>query len=337
MGHRTTRKVQMAAVVAVLGMATLVGCSSSSSDDASSNPTEPSQAQGGGTINVLSYNVAGLPAEISKVRPDVNIPLISPKLDDYDVVLTQEDFDWWPEGGLADGLDFVNYHDRLRADTTYEYFTDVHPGPEAVGLDTANRPEPEIGDGLGVMSRYPIADTSRVPWTGCFGGFDTNDGGAADCLAMKGFSMTPMTVADGINIDVYNLHAEAGGTDLDQTLQVEDFAQLAQFMAANSEGNAVILAGDTNLHTDVDPKDPKDAQDSEIWAEFLAETGLTDACDATECAEPGRIDKAAVRSSDSVELTIDSWKFETDVFVDDAGEDLSDHQALHVVVGYRPL
>ena len=96
----------------------------------------------GGSFSLLSYNVAGLSAEISQEHPDVNIPLISPHLADYDVVITQEDFDWWPEGGLASGLDFTNYHDRLRADATQQYATERHPGPEAVGLDTASRPAP---------------------------------------------------------------------------------------------------------------------------------------------------------------------------------------------------
>ena len=48
-----------------------------------------------GDFTVLSYNVAGLPQEISTVNPQEHIPLISPLLNDYDVVLTQEDFDWW--------------------------------------------------------------------------------------------------------------------------------------------------------------------------------------------------------------------------------------------------
>ena len=44
------------------------------------------------TVSVLSYNVAGLPAGISSSEPDVNTPIISPLLNDYDIVLVQEDF-----------------------------------------------------------------------------------------------------------------------------------------------------------------------------------------------------------------------------------------------------
>ena len=44
------------------------------------------------TFSVLTYNVAGLPAGISSSEPDINTPLISPLLNDYDIALVQEDF-----------------------------------------------------------------------------------------------------------------------------------------------------------------------------------------------------------------------------------------------------
>src|SRR5690606_6096999 len=140
-----------------------------------------------------------------------------------------------------------------------------HPGPGAVGLEVADRPDLAVGDGLGILSRFPIADEERVPWTGCFGGLDTSDGGAGDCLAMKGFAAWTVTLADGVEVDVYDLHAEAGGTDEDQRLQEENFDQLAEFVLARSDGRSVILGGDTNLHTDGDHPDAADGADTEIW------------------------------------------------------------------------
>lgn len=305
-----------------------VGCSSDGSADGSQgSETTAVAASPDGTLSVLSYNVAGLPAEISKESPDVNIPKISPLLEDYDVVLTQEDFDWWKPDGLASKADFVNYHDRLRAETTHEYATEQHPGPEAVGISAEDRPEMELGDGLGVLSRYPIDDTQRVPWTDCEGGFTS---GASDCLAMKGFLLTRLTLDDGVVVDLYDLHGEAGGGERDQALQAADFEQLAAFIQEHSEGNAIILGGDTNLHTDTTHEDSGDGADIEIWEAFLEATDLIDACDATDCPEPGRIDKVAFRSGAGVDLEATSHRFETDVFVDEDGEDLSDHQALAV-------
>jgi hypothetical protein len=329
--------------MAIVGAAALAACSSSSggSDGSSGEPVTTTVAAGkdagsSGEFSLLSYNVAGLPAEISKEHPDVNIPKISTHLDEYDVVMTQEDFDWWKPDGLASKADFTNYHDRLRADAHHEFRTEQHPGAEAVGIDIEqDRPNMELGDGLGVLSTYPISDTVRVPWTSCFGEFDS---GASDCLAMKGFLMTRLELADGVVVDLYDLHGEAGGGPEDQQLQAEDFEQLAAYIQEHSEGHAVIVGGDTNLHTDPPGdgahEDSGDGKDLEIWDSFLEAVGLTDTCAATDCDEPGRIDKIAYRSDDGIELEPKSHEFQTDVFVDEAGEDLSDHQALEVVFGW---
>jgi len=335
----TGRGARVAAIggALLLGVAALAGCSGGSSDGGaapeSGSPSSASETPTSGTFSLLSYNVAGLPQEISKEQPGVNLPKISPLLNDYDVVITQEDFDWWKPGGLASTVDFVNYHDRLRADATHEFATTAHPGPEAVGIDIeADRPNMELGDGLGVLSRLPIEeDADRVPWTECFGEFDS---GASDCLAMKGFLRTTLTLEDGVEVDLYDLHGEAGGGPGDQALQADDFAQLAAYIEENSAGRAIILGGDTNLHTDLEHPDGSNGADIEIWQEFLEATGLTDACDATDCDDPGAIDKIAFRSADDVELEALEHAFQTDVFVDDEGEDLSDHRALLVRFGW---
>jgi len=321
-------RIRVLAGVATLAL--VAACSSGGDDDdagdggGSSGGEAPASAE----FSLLAYNVAGLPQELSGENPAQNIPLISPMLNGFDVVLTQEDFDWW--GQLAADLDFVNYHTRLRAEANHEFVSGAHPGPDAVGLDLSVRPPPEVGDGLGTLSRFPITEVARVPWTGCFGGFDTTDGGAGDCLAMKGFSLVTVTLADGVEVDVYNVHGEAGASLIDQTLQAAGYAQLSAFIAERSEGRAVIVAGDTNLHTDLEHPDGGAGADIAIWDEFLADTGLTDACTATGCRSPGRIDKVALRSGDGVDLEALSHRFLGDRFVDTAGEPLSDHEPLEV-------
>lgn len=286
-----------------------------------------------GSLSVLSYNVAGLPQEISNENPSEHLPLISPLLNDYDVVMTQEDFDWWTP--LLDDLDFVNYHTRLRADATHEFRSGRHPGPEAAGLDPATRPTLNVGDGLGFLSRFAITEAERIAWTGCFGGFDTSDGGAADCLAMKGFARTVLTLADGVEVDVYTLHGEAGGTAEDQGLQVDDYDQLAAYIETHSDGRAVILGGDTNLHIDDHP-DGSNGADAAIWEAFLDRTGLTDTCTAAvDCTEAGAIDKIAIRDGGGVALEATSHAFPRQRFRDPAGEDLSDHPPLVVDIAWR--
>jgi endonuclease/exonuclease/phosphatase family metal-dependent hydrolase len=318
----------LSAIVVVASMA--VGACSGGGG----GPT-PTTDPGGtsGTFSLLTYNVAGLPQEISTENPQEHIPLISPLLDEYDVVLTQEDFDWWTP--LLDGFDFVNYHTRLRAEVTHEHRSARHPGPEAAGLDPATRPDLNVGDGNGLLSRFPFTGETRVAWAGCFGGFDTSDGGAADCLAMKGFIHARLTLADGAEVDVYGLHAEAGGTAEDQRLQVEDFDQLAAYIEEHSAGRAVILGGDTNLHTDGDHPDSSGGADAAIWQGFLDRTGLADTCtEALGCTEPGAIDKVAIRSGGGVTLEATSHAFPRERFRAPDGEDLSDHPPLAVDIAW---
>jgi hypothetical protein len=302
-------------------------------DEGGSESGEPA-----GTFSVLTYNVAGLPQEISGEDPSEDIPQISPLLEPYDVVLTQEDFDWWKPGGLVDalGLDFVNYHDRLRADTTHEFATPVHPGPEAAGLDPADRPTLEIGDGIGILSRFPLDGFEARAWEECFGGLDTSDGGAADCASMKGFRVATMDL-DGVAVDVYSLHGEAGGTDTDQALQEADFAQLAAFIAEHSGDRAVIVGGDTNLHTDPSHPDANGDADTEIWEAFLAEAGLTDACTALDCPETGLIDKIAFRGDAAVALEATEYDVPDETFTGDDGDALSDHRPVAVTFAWTPL
>lgn len=325
-GVRTGVVVAGLAVLAVVAL----GCAAPPSDPGSPPTTLQPLPEPPASFTVLSYNVAGLPQEISKERPGVHLPLISPLLEAYDVVLTQEDFDWWVP--VLSLLDFANYHIRLRAQTTFPYRSDRHPGPEAVGVDASSRGL-AVGDGIGLMSRFPLAGIEPHPWTECYGGI-LPDGGASDCLAMKGFRVARMTLGDGAEVDVYSLHGEAGNTARDQELQAQDFEELAAFVTSHSAGRAVILAGDTNLHTDLVHPDGNDGADIAIWSQFLAATGLTDSCDAVGCADTGRIDKIAYRSGGGVELEATAHDVPAARFTAPTGEDLSDHDPVVVTFSW---
>jgi hypothetical protein len=317
---------RVTALTVVVGAgALLLACAPPPSDPGSPPTTVDPLPGPPAEFTTLSYNVAGLPQEISKANPQAHIPLISPLLNEYDVVLTQEDFDWWtPLAGL---LDFRNYHARLRADATHPYRTDVHPGPQAVGISPQARPL-LVGDGIGIMSRFPLTGEDHHAWSACNGDAFF---GAADCLAMKGARVVTMTLGDGRPVDVYSLHAEAGSGARDQELQALDFAELAAFVNARGPDRAVILGGDTNLHiVDGYPEDNTGQIDRVIWEGFLAATGLTDVCVELTCDDPGSIDKFAYRSSAAVELTPLTLDFPVDRFSTTGGEELSDHPPLVV-------
>ncbi|MDX2169531.1 MAG: endonuclease/exonuclease/phosphatase family protein [Deltaproteobacteria bacterium] len=267
-----------------------------------------------GDFLALSYNVAGLPEGISGSHPAVNTAQISPKLNAYDLVVVQESWQTPDPNPLAP---LRVYHEILAADATHPYKS--VPVPLPLGANPA-RPSALVSDGVNVFSRFPFTNVVHQPWAECW---DT----AADCLAMKGFMLARTTVAPGVTIDVYDLHNEAGSDPEDDTVRTNDMAQLAAFINAHSAGNAVIVGGDFNLHTNEEP-------DSTIFQQLLAATGLTDVCAHLSCPSPGRIDKWLFRSSDAISITPLSWQFETEVFKDSMGEQLSDHEALAVRFGW---
>lgn len=277
------------------------------------------------TLSLLSYNVAGLPAGLSGSEPDINTPQISPLLNDYDLVLVQED--WLaPDPNPFAGI-FDVYHALLAADAEHPYQSEPADLPFGSNPD---RPEAQLSDGLNRFSRSAFEDHTRVAWEGCFGGIDGNDGGASDCLATKGFSTAVHTLAPEVQVHVYDLHGEAGATAEDQQLSADDFEQLAQYIEDHSADAPILLAGDTNLHTGDGHPDGMGDADQMIWDGFLARTGLTDACEVLpDCADG--IDKMAYRDSDAVGFTLLSSTFERETFTrPDDGEPLSDHPPLHV-------
>ncbi len=303
---------------------------------ASEAPSQSADAGGptqAGELTALTYNVAGLPEPLSGSEPSVNTPLISPLLNPYDLVLVQEDWQA-PDPNPFEGT-FDLYHDLLAAEIEHPHRSE--PAPLPLGSDPA-RPDALVSDGLNRFSSFPFGDVTRVGWEGCFGGADTSDGGSGDCLAQKGFSVATHTLGDGVEVDVYNLHGEAGGTAEDERLAAADFAQLGEYIAEHSAGRAVILGGDTNLHAALSDEVEGRPAETAVWREFLDRTGLTDVCEVVDCGDDAAaIDRFAFRSSETVAIEPLSHNFERDTFVRADGEPLSDHDALAVAFAWEAV
>jgi hypothetical protein len=313
MTPRSALPAVVAAALIIAPAALPVAASAATGEQASEQPS--------GRFSALTYNVAGLPAGLSGSEPDVNTELISPLLNPYDLVLVQES--WINPDPPIPGLEV--FHEVLVSQVTHPFLSE--PAPPPLGGDP-RRPEALVSDGLNRMSRFPFGELTRVMWDDCFGGADTSDGGAADCLSQKGFSVATTTIAPGVEIDVYNLHGEAGNTPLDQQFRAGDFEQLAEFIAARSGGRAVIVGGDFNLNTDR-------AVDREVFDAFLAATGLTDVCGVLDCGDDAdRIDKFVYRSGGDVTIAPLTHRFERETFRRDDGAPLSDHDPLAVMFGW---
>ncbi|HUF32028.1 MAG TPA: hypothetical protein VMN58_02320, partial [Acidimicrobiales bacterium] len=312
-----------------------------------------------GSFTALSYNVAGLPEALSGSDPATNSPLISPLLNAYDLVLLQEDWadhlhDAREAGLVGDEVPPFMYHHLVVGDADHPYRSEPARHPYGVEVRRGASGPTLLSDGLNRLSRFAFGPLTREMWEDCYGDLayvvgeevlgasglddvlidaglgavnDEVDGGKSDCAAQKGFSMARTELAPGVTVDVYNLHADAGGGERDQEARVDNYAQLAAFVNEHSAGRAIILGGDTNLKID----NPDRKLDAEVWSDFLATTGLVDVCQALTCHDDDiSIDKFAFRSAKGLEVIPQTHSFERDTFVDGDGEPLSDHDPLAV-------
>ncbi|MEV4054325.1 jacalin-like lectin [Amycolatopsis sp. NPDC049688] len=267
-------------------------------------------AADGGSFSVLSYNVAGLPEGISSAPTprDPATTAIGQRLGPYDVVHVQEDF---------------NYHAKLYAADQHPYRTPTSGGAG-------------IGSGLNTLSSLPYDadDFERARWTSC-----QLDSG--DCLTPKGFTFMRVRLAEGVYVDFYNAHTNAGTNDGDEASRASNLAQLTAFIRTHSAGNAVVVMGDTNTRY---------TRAADTIAGFAADNGLTDAwvklvrggvapapgspalvCDEqTVTNDCEVVDKVLYRGSKLVSLDATLYNNEHAKFLDSAGKMLSDHDPITV-------
>lgn len=263
-------------------------------------------AADGGAFKVLTYNVAGLPEILSSASTDrrSSTTAIGERLGPYALVNVQEDF---------------NYH-------SYLYAADGHP------YRTATSGPAGIGSGLNTLSDRPfdVDDLERVKWDDC-------SLGSGDCLTPKGFTFLRVRLAEGVHVDLYNLHADAGTGSGDLTARAANLAQLTSFIRSRSAGNAVIVMGDTNTRY---------TRTGDTIARFAADNGLTDAwvqrerggvapvqgspaltCDENAVTDACEVvDKILYRGNKLITLNATSYGNDHAAFLEDGtGLALSDH------------
>ncbi|KAJ5888497.1 mannose-binding lectin [Penicillium taxi] len=266
-----------------------------------------------GAFTALTFNVAGLPEilqdnDVNGTKTE-NAEEIGTYFAEYgyDIINVQEDF---------------NYH-------AYIYDTDDH------SYRTATSGGAGIGSGLNTLSNYGWVDFTRVKWDTC------SDASEYDCLTPKGFTFMRWNPSSGVYIDFYNLHADAGSEDDDETARNANLQQVADYIDTWSTGNAVVVMGDTNSrYTRSDDTGIRlfKSQNSmsDAWVE-LEKDGVYPTAGATAvvCDNPSTIetcevvDKVLYRGSDIVTLTASSFTYDGDEFLNTdseyLGDVLSDH------------
>ena len=264
-----------------------------------------------GSFTALTYNVAGLPEGLSSAPTprDTATTAIGQRLGPYDIVHVQEDF---------------NYHANLYAADTHPYRTPTSGGAG-------------IGSGLNSLSNYAYDadDFERVHWNSC-----QIDSG--DCLTPKGFTFMRERLAEGVYVDFYNIHTNAGTNSGDLSSRADNLSQLSSFIASHSAGNAVVVMGDSNTRY---------TRTGDTILSFAQSNGLTDAwvqlerggvppaigTDALVCDEDAItdtcevVDKVLYRSSKFVTLNATAYHNEHAGFLEtSSGLMLSDHDPISV-------
>ena len=192
----------------------------------SKNPPSPST----GNLSILTYNVHGLPEEITGDNTSERILSIGPLLNQFDIVGLQEIFDDQDHQSLVDNS---THQTHLRFAETVE--------------ETRF-----YGSGLSIFANGELNDFHHEHYENCFGTVDNS----GDCLASKGFQLATIKTTDGLVIDVLNTHLEAGGGDADLEARESQIEQIITAVSDWSTDRPFLFLGDTNLH----PTDPVDAE-----------------------------------------------------------------------------
>ncbi|KAH6618537.1 Endonuclease/exonuclease/phosphatase [Boeremia exigua] len=273
---------------------------------------QPAVAQTG-TFNTITFNVAGLPDLLNgnDVPGDktVNTARIGQLLTEHDIDLihVQEDF---------------NYHATL-------YANDKHP------YRTATSGGVPFGSGLNSLSNFPFTDFERVKWNTC-STFDS-----ADCLTPKGFTFMRVKFAEGVWVDAYNLHADAGTTAADLAARASNLRQVSDHIKTNSIGNPVVVFGDSNTRytrkDDIPAIFATENGMKDVWLE-LVKNGVAPVggSEALLCTNPSpttaceTVDKVWYRGSAALSLQATTFDYAGDMFLQANGSILSDHNPVLV-------
>ena len=172
-------------------------------------------------IAVLSYNVHGLDRLVVDDDPETRMPAISSRLNAYDVALIQESWTYW---------------DALASDTTHSV------------RERGNGPHPGtfFQTGLASLARPAFVAVSRGSLGACAGWL----GGANDCLADKGYLRLKLRLANGVELDFWNLHLDAGDSDEDRAARSVQLESLVTRVSELSGAGPLVVAGDFNLEAE---------------------------------------------------------------------------------------
>ena len=282
-----------ALLVAWLGVEPATAASTSV---ASSDPIE---------FTVLSYNTHGLPAWIARDDPESRFPKIGELTNGYDVALIQEDF----------------AHHALLLEGARHPAVERGNGPRGACRAWLRLLCGRLGSGLTLLARVDTGNVLKVhrkAYERCRGWL----WGRGDCLASKGLLYARLALAEGVAVDFYDTHLDAGREAGDHEVRAAQLERLRAEIEKRSDGTALIVGGDFNLAHE----DPSDAA---LLRDFLEPLALRDS--GARLEDDGRwlrrIDYLFYRSGRGIRLAPVAAG-EAAEFAD-GGRPLSDHPAIY--------
>ena len=194
----------------------------------------PTMAQRSYTFNAATYNVDGLPQELLNFQinkggmEEEGATQMAGKLkiENWDIIGIAEDF---------------NYHDQLTNPLVGYYHVGSHSG-KVVSLDMLTDSPNGLGFLLAKAGDYPKYSNETTI------NFTSRNGSIADgdIFIRKAFRYYTVELAEGVAIDVYVLHMDAGSEDADIKAREAQLVQLRDYIKNNNKGRHILILGDTN-------------------------------------------------------------------------------------------
>jgi endonuclease/exonuclease/phosphatase (EEP) superfamily protein YafD len=264
-------------------------------------------------LSLLSYNTHGL--RFTGDDPARRFSAIGRLINDYDLVLLQEDF---------------AYHRIIRESARHAIRRrgspqDRNPIADLLAPIVCG----DCGSGLSTLidlDQAALVAEHREAYDAYAGWFDSSK----DAWVTKGLLAVRLRLPNGVVVDVYNSHLDAGKKHRrtrDHHARASQLAQLERAVRTFSGSGAVIVAGDFNSRAD----NPNPPLEGFVEALGLRETGMPPALGRWR----PRLDYIFYRGDDRTEIEVVEAG-EATQFVDGRGRALSDHPALEARFSIRP-
>ena len=174
-------------------------------------------------INVLNYNIHGLPKLFTNYKNEQRIPEIINKIHEYDLVLLQEN--WIYQDLLENSFAKNNYIIAKKN----KFF---------------KKDNPKRSSGLNILvsDKLNIYNYEEYQYENCNGWlFHAND-----CFASKGFIYTKILI-DSDTLNVYVTHLDAGVSKKDIKIREKQLNELSNSIQKISKTEALLICGDFNI------------------------------------------------------------------------------------------